>query len=87
MDLILNTGHSGLTATGQIARKQMEKLMFQLFEMLNALRNISADKRGVTALEYGLIAALIAGVIVTIFTTFGGNLTTAFSGIGSALTR
>ena len=39
------------------------------------------DRRGVTALEYGLIAALIAGVIITTVSLLGTNLNTAFSGI------
>jgi pilus assembly protein Flp/PilA len=39
--------------------------------MLAALTN---DKRAVTALEYGMIAALIALVVIGGFTTIGANL-------------
>ena len=35
-------------------------------------------ERGVTAIEYGLIAALIAVVIIIVFTMVGGNLEKAF---------
>ena len=43
------------------------------------------DKRGVTAMEYGLIAALIAVVIIGALTTIGTNLTTKFQSIATAL--
>ena len=43
------------------------------------------NEKGVTAIEYGLIAALIAVVIVTILTTMGGNLKTAFTTISNAV--
>lgn len=44
------------------------------------------DESGVTAVEYGLIAALIAVVIITAVTTVGTQLNSTFSKIGSALT-
>lgn len=40
---------------------------------------------GVTALEYGLIAALIAAVIVGAVTIIGTKVNTAFTKIGNAL--
>jgi pilus assembly protein Flp/PilA len=40
---------------------------------------LRTDCRAVTALEYGLIAALIAGVIVTIVATLGTSLTGTFT--------
>lgn len=40
---------------------------------------LKTDRRAVTALEYGLIAALIAGVIVTAVTLIGTNLTATFN--------
>lgn len=43
------------------------------------------DVRAVTALEYGLIAALIAVVIITAVTTLGTNLTTTFNSVSTAL--
>jgi pilus assembly protein Flp/PilA len=36
------------------------------------------DESGATAIEYGLIVALIAVVIATIVTTLGTNLTATF---------
>lgn len=43
------------------------------------------DEDGATAIEYGLIAALIAVVIITALSTIGSNLLTAFNAVGSGL--
>jgi pilus assembly protein Flp/PilA len=43
------------------------------------------DESGVTAIEYGLIAALIAVAAVTIMGTVGTNLTTTFSKVATNL--
>ena len=50
------------------------------------LFRLTADRRGVTALEYGLIAAVMGALIVTAVTTLGNNLSTAFTSIGGLLT-
>ena len=44
-----------------------------------------ADETGATAIEYGLIAALISVVIITVLTTVGTNLRTKFQSIATAL--
>jgi pilus assembly protein Flp/PilA len=49
-------------------------------------RRLRHDDRGVTALEYGLIAAVMGALVVTAFTTFGGDMGTAFATIGTLLT-
>jgi pilus assembly protein Flp/PilA len=41
---------------------------------------------GATAIEYGLIAALIAVVIIGAVTAIGTNLTTKFQAVSTALT-
>lgn len=46
---------------------------------------MSSDRRGVTALEYGLIAAVIGGVVIAAAQGFGGHLTAAYGTIGTAL--
>ncbi|HUO98446.1 MAG TPA: Flp family type IVb pilin [Rhizomicrobium sp.] len=43
------------------------------------------DESGATAIEYGLIAALIAVVIITALQTIGTNLTTKFTAVSDAL--
>ena len=47
-----------------------------------ALKN---DSRGVTALEYAIIAGVLGIGLVGIFTTFKGNINTLFTTIGNDL--
>ena len=54
--------------------------------MLRLFKRFRGDRRGVTALEYGLIAAVMGALIVTAVSTLGGSLETAFSAIGTELT-
>ena len=53
--------------------------------MLNLARNFLRDDSGATAIEYGLIAALIAVAIITAATTVGGNLATTFNNVAGSL--
>lgn len=50
-----------------------------------AFQELKADRRGVTALEYGLLAGLIAVVIIGAVTTLGSKLSTLFSTVSTAL--
>lgn len=43
------------------------------------------DESGATAIEYGLIVALIAVVIISAVTTLGTSLNTSLSTAGSAI--
>ena len=43
------------------------------------------DERGATAVEYGLMVALIAAAIVTIVGTLGGQLNTMFTNVSGKL--
>ena len=43
------------------------------------------DESGATAIEYGLIVALIAVVIISAVTTLGTNLNNSLSAAGSAI--
>ncbi len=43
------------------------------------------DESGATAIEYGLIAALISVVIITVLTSVGSSLNTKFTAIDTAL--
>jgi pilus assembly protein Flp/PilA len=57
-----------------------------MMKKLLSLSRIGADRRGVTALEYGLIAAVMGALIVTGVTSLGGSMGTAFTSIGNVLT-
>ncbi len=43
------------------------------------------DESGATAIEYGLIVALIAVVIIAAVTTVGTNLNTSFTTVGTSI--
>ena len=47
-------------------------------------RRFIADERGATAIEYGLIAALIAVVIIAAVSAVGTNLKATFNKVGNA---
>lgn len=53
--------------------------------MRNFLNSFARDESGATAIEYGLIAALIAVAIITAITTLGGKLSDTFTTIASKL--
>jgi pilus assembly protein Flp/PilA len=47
--------------------------------------NLLKDESGVTAIEYGLIAALIAVVCIAAWTAIGTNLNSAFTSIENSI--
>jgi pilus assembly protein Flp/PilA len=49
------------------------------------VRDFLGDESGVTAIEYALIAALIAVAIIGAVTTVGTNMTTVFGEISAQL--
>ena len=53
--------------------------------MRNILAKFVTNENGATAIEYGLIAALIAVVIITGLTTIGTTLNAQMSSIASSL--
>ena len=52
---------------------------------MNIFARFAQDESGATAIEYGLIAALISVAIITAVTLLGGNLSTLFNGIAGRL--
>jgi pilus assembly protein Flp/PilA len=54
--------------------------------MKNLLDRFLDDESGVTAIEYGLIAALISVVIITAAAAVGTSLAGVFNGISKSLT-
>ncbi len=53
--------------------------------MQKAFRKFISNEDGATAIEYGLIAALIAVVIITGLTSVGTNLNADFTSIATSL--
>jgi pilus assembly protein Flp/PilA len=56
-----------------------------MFEYLKTWLTLKTDRRAVTALEYGVIAGVLAVVVVTAFTALGTGLETAFTNISTQL--
>jgi pilus assembly protein Flp/PilA len=55
-------------------------------KFLRRIVTLKRDDRGVTALEYGLIAALIAVAIITGVTSLGTSINTTFSKVANSMT-
>jgi pilus assembly protein Flp/PilA len=53
--------------------------------MRKLFTNLLADESGATAIEYGLIAALISVVIITAITTVGTKLSSTFQSVANNL--
>ena len=49
------------------------------------IRNIIKDKKGATAIEYGLIAALIAVAAITAMGNIGNQLGTTFNNVADEM--
>ncbi len=59
-------------------------------ELLSLVRSFDfarlvRDRRAVTALEYGILAGVLGLVLINIFKSFGGKLSSLFATIGSSI--
>ena len=54
--------------------------------MARLLRDFRADQRGVTIIEYALVACLISVVVLSLVTSMGTSIRSLFSSINSAMT-
>ncbi len=55
--------------------------------MKNLMNRFAKDESGATAIEYGLIAALIAVVCISVWTTVGTNLKERFEEVRDGLVK
>jgi pilus assembly protein Flp/PilA len=55
--------------------------------MLQSVRNILRDNKGIAALEYALIAGLIFAAIIGATAALGPKLSQAFSNLGTSLDK
>jgi pilus assembly protein Flp/PilA len=62
----------------------LDKIQFMTLMFISDLK-VRRDARGATAVEYGLLVALIAAVIVTIVGTLGLQVQAAFQTVSDAL--
>ena len=63
----------------------MKSLTSNLATAGRALASFFRDEAGATAIEYGLIAALISVVIIATITAVGTQLTKTFTSVSTAL--
>jgi pilus assembly protein Flp/PilA len=54
---------------------------------MTTFQKMLTNEDGATAIEYGLIAALIAVAAITALTSIGGNLNKTFSNVADNLNR
>ena len=52
---------------------------------MNAIRNLLQDESGASAVEYGLLVALIAVVIIGAVSTLGTTIKTMFTSVSNAI--
>lgn len=55
--------------------------------MKNLLKKLSRDERGVSALEYAILAAVIVAAVATATTTLGADITTLFGKFTTAISN
>lgn len=53
--------------------------------LMNAVKTFAHDDDGITAIEYGLIAAVMATAVATAFGLLGPALRDAFTGIAAKI--
>lgn len=63
----------------------MTSLMVSMMAFVAGVKDRFSSEKGATAVEYGLLVALIAAVIVAIVATLGGQINAAFTTISSKL--
>jgi pilus assembly protein Flp/PilA len=51
----------------------------------NWIKNLIKDESGATAIEYGLIAAVMATLVIGAYSALGGSLTESFTALGEKL--
>jgi len=63
----------------------MSTIMIRILATVLDAKNQLRSETGATAVEYGLLVALIAAVIIVIVTTLGTQINAAFTTVSNAL--
>ena len=53
--------------------------------LIQKAKDFARNEEGATAIEYGLLAALVSVVIIAALTALGGSLQTTFQGVADNL--
>jgi pilus assembly protein Flp/PilA len=62
----------------------MQFILFTLLNIKARFEDLKQKERGASAVEYGLLVALIAAVIIVVVTTLGTNIRDAFCDVVGA---
>jgi pilus assembly protein Flp/PilA len=54
--------------------------------MMHLIRRFTSDKRGISLIEYALVAGLVALASVVILTSMGTSMSNLYNGISNKLT-
>ncbi|BCW11574.1 hypothetical protein NtRootA4_26370 [Arthrobacter sp. NtRootA4] len=65
----------------------MNTLMVNMIAFVAGVKERFTSEKGATAVEYGIMVALIAVVIITAVGILGGHLNDAFKAINTGLTK
>jgi pilus assembly protein Flp/PilA len=63
----------------------MSALMISFISLVTGVKNRLESEKGATAVEYGLLVALIAAVIIVVVATLGTQINTAFNTVAGQL--
>ena len=63
----------------------MSSLMVPILALIAGVRERVTPEKGATAVEYGLLVALIAAVIIVVVATLGTQINTAFNTVAGQL--
>ncbi|MFJ5959343.1 Flp family type IVb pilin [Pseudarthrobacter oxydans] len=63
----------------------MSALMIPVIAYIAGIKGRLTSEKGATAVEYGLLVALIAAVIIAIVVTLGTQINTAFTTVSNQL--
>jgi pilus assembly protein Flp/PilA len=63
----------------------MHSVLLSILGFITKVKTELSSEKGATAVEYGLLVALIAAVIIAIVATLGGQLNTTFTTMSNAL--
>ncbi len=71
-----------INRSGVAVRGDQKKVVVMRIDIL---KKICKDESGATAIEYGLIAALVSVAAIGALTAMGGSLTTMYTTVSNAL--
>jgi pilus assembly protein Flp/PilA len=63
----------------------MSPFMVSVLALVAGVKDRFASEKGATAVEYGLLVALIAAVIIVVVATLGTQINTAFNTVAGQL--